>query len=85
MSLDGISLGYISTNIYAQGLAVVGNEVWFGGQNSYSIGRTTFGGTTLPSLNIGNYAESIAVIPEPATLLLLAFGISMLKTRKSSK
>jgi hypothetical protein len=62
MSFDGTALGYISTSIYAEGLAVVGNEVWFGGENSYSIGRLTLDGNPLPNLSVGNYAQGLAVV-----------------------
>jgi hypothetical protein len=30
--------------------------------------------------NIGNYAESIVVIPEPATLLLLGLGAAIVRS-----
>jgi hypothetical protein len=80
MAFDGTPIGDISTNIYALGLAVVEDEVWFGGENSYSIGRVTLNGTPLPSFNVGNYAEGIAVVPEPATLFLFGLGALVVRT-----
>ena len=54
---------------------------------SWGIYRANTDGTGVELIvPIENLSESsIAVTPEPATLLLLGFGISMLRTRKNSK
>lgn len=84
LTLDGTLLAGITGSWSPTSIVVVGDEVWYGSKDFIGINRCTLERMTLPSISTHPYESStLLLVPEPATLLMIALGAMFLSKRRT--